>query len=66
MNDLTAKTPWHVTIDLMFHALKVTNEVLNAHAAHLLCQLRGGTVSQMVREASRPKNGLPTGCGSSV
>lgn len=58
MSDLSTKTSWQVTIDLMFHALKVKNAVLNDHAAHLLCQLKGGTVSRMVREASLPKNGL--------
>ena len=59
MSDLSMKTSWQVTIDLMFHALKAKNAVLNDHAAHLLCQLKGGTVSRMVREASRPSNGLP-------
>ncbi len=59
MSDLSAKTPWQVTIDLMFHALKVKNAALNAHAAHLLCQLKGPTVSRMVREAALRRNGAP-------
>jgi hypothetical protein len=58
VSDLSAKTSWQVNVDLLFHALKANSTVLNEHATHLLCQFNGPTVSRMVREASRPKNGL--------
>lgn len=59
MSDLSTKTRGQLVIDLMFHALKVKNPVLNAHAAHLLAQLGGEPVSRMVREAGLRRNGLP-------
>ena len=58
MSDLSAKPRGEVVVDLMFHALKSNNAVLNTHAAYLLGQLSGEPVSRMVREASRPRNGL--------
>jgi hypothetical protein len=59
MSDLSTKPRGQVVIDLMFHALKVKNAVLNAHATHLLGQLSGEPVSRMVREAAFRRNGVP-------
>ena len=59
MSDLATKPREQVLVDLMFHALRVRDPALNAHAAHLLPQLGDESVRRMVREAAFRKNGLP-------
>jgi hypothetical protein len=58
VNDLSIKTREQVLVDLMFHALRVKDAALNAHAAHLLAQLGGRPISRLVREAAVRRNGL--------
>jgi len=56
VDDLSVKTRGQVLVDLMIHALRVTGDVLNAHAAHLLAQLGGEHVCRLVREAASRRN----------
>lgn len=58
MSEPSTTTRGQRVVDLMFHALKVSNAPLNACAADLLAQLGDESVGRMVREASLPKNGL--------
>lgn len=58
MSDLSDKPPVHVLVDLLFLSLRNKSAVLNEHAAIVLSRMAGDPIRRLVREASRPKNGL--------
>lgn len=59
MNDSTTKTRHQAFMDVLFHALRVTDASLNKNAAFVLSQLGGVPVPRLVLEAARRKNRVP-------
>lgn len=59
MKELPARTRQHALMDVLFHALRVTDESLNKNAALVLSQLGGDPVSRLILEAARRKNRVP-------
>jgi hypothetical protein len=58
VSDLANKPPGQVLIDLLFLNLRRKDAVLNEHAAVVLSQMAGDPIRRLVREASRPRDGL--------
>ena len=59
MKVLPAKTRQQALMDVLFHALRVTDASLNKNAALVLSQLGGDPVPRLLVEAARRKNRVP-------
>ena len=59
MSDTATKTWQQALMDVLFHALRVTDTELNKNAAFLLAQMGNAPVRRLVLGAARRKNRVP-------
>ncbi len=59
MSDTATKTRQQAFMDVLFHALRVTDTELNKNAAFLLTQMSIAPVRRLVLGAARRKNRVP-------